>query len=61
MGGFLSRVTPPEWLYGYDDGFNDNPTQEVVGEGLKQSVYDDGYEAGKQDREEVNREHSSNA
>lgn len=61
--GFLSGLAPSEWLDGYDDAFNGRPVRastlpSLTDEGVRQ--YRLGYEAGQKDREEVERDYSSN-
>jgi hypothetical protein len=61
MGGFLSRFVPPNWMDGYDDGFDGRDMQKVEGSAVQVEDYMDGYKAGAEDRKVVDRDNSSNA
>lgn len=56
----MAGVPSPSFFDGYDDGFAGQPPRSV-GEGKVQSDYDSGFNAGKADREEVQRGSSSNS
>jgi hypothetical protein len=51
----------PEWIVGYEDGFEVRPERTSIGTLKQISDYIDGYSAGQADREEVERSGSSNA
>lgn len=50
----------PEWLDGYEDGFENRPERTSIGTIKQIRDYVDGYAAGKEDREEIDRSGSSN-
>lgn len=50
----------PEFLDGYEDGYESRPEKTSVGTIKQIKDYVEGYALGKQDREDVDRDHSSN-
>jgi hypothetical protein len=59
MEGVRGSRFSEEWEEGYDDAFNGR-TRRTLGEGKVQSDYDKGFNFGKADRKEVQRDGSSN-